>query len=166
MSQTGDFFPQTLQYTSYLPFSEVFHVRDEKSSGVAGGTNIIGYNDRTLNTVVIPASWASLSSNQITLQAGTYSVYFDSPSKMANNYWNEFYNVTDSVIAASGIGGNLSSSIVICASIPHIFNMTIATTKVFKLRMYTDFIRATDGLGQALGKTPEIYGTVFIWKVS
>ena len=56
--------------------SQLFHVRDEKSSGTSGGNFSSGsYVTRTLNTSLTnEISGASLSSNQITLPSGTYYI--------------------------------------------------------------------------------------------
>jgi len=56
--------------------TQLFHVRDEKSNGVAGGNFTNGaWQTRTLNTSMTnEISGASLSSNQITLPSGTYFI--------------------------------------------------------------------------------------------
>jgi hypothetical protein len=57
------------------PFSNNIAVfQDQQSNGVAGTAITTTLTDQTLNTEVIAKSWASLSANQVTLDAGDYSI--------------------------------------------------------------------------------------------
>jgi hypothetical protein len=56
--------------------SQLYHVRDQVSSGTSGASNLTinTWNTRRLNTEVTDEITASIASNQISLVAGTYRV--------------------------------------------------------------------------------------------
>jgi len=142
---------------------------DQKSSGTVGGTGTIGATQtRTLNTTVINnISGASLSSNQITLPAGTYYVEGWSAGYATANTKAFLYNVSNSTYSLIGTNnyalatGSYANSFV--SGI-----ITIASSKVFDLRLYTQI---TDGGSSSLGKPSstgqvEVYSRVSIKKLA
>ena len=149
--------------------SELLHIRDEKASGTAGGTSTSAtWNIRVLNTVKTnEISGASLSSNQITLPAGTYWIDSSAPAMRCAEHKLKLYNVTD---AADEIIGTSEYSVggsdgVTRSEVSERF--TIAGTKAFELRHYTSTGVATFGLGERtnVGGVIEVYTDVKIWKV-
>lgn len=126
-------------------------VSDQKASGTSGGTNVAAdiTQERTLNTVETNTiSGASLASNAVTLPAGTYKVRIRAPAANgANNHKAFLYNTTDlaytlvgsssAAVAGTNIDSNLTGLI------------TIAATKVFKIRHYTTTAAGVGGLGMA-----------------
>jgi hypothetical protein len=65
----------------FIGLPQVAIFQDQKSQGVAGGASVSGFATRTLNTVVYNTiTGASLSSNVITLPAGTYKIEASIPS--------------------------------------------------------------------------------------
>src|SRR5210317_2031503 len=75
--------------------SQLLHVRDIKIYATDGGSAVVGTQTRDLNTVETnEISGASLSSNQITLPAGTYFIMATSPSYKTGNSKAVLHNVT------------------------------------------------------------------------
>ena len=148
----------------------VLHVQDQKTANVDGGTNSAGTNIRDLNTVIRNTiTGASLSSNKITLPAGTYIWESSAPSFRVLRFFTEIYNVTDSVRifrSRNGIGITVTGS-QIDSIMKYIFTLT--GTKDIELRHYTEVSVATNGFGlgssSELGESIEIYSDVFIEKI-
>ncbi|MCM8595123.1 hypothetical protein [Accumulibacter sp.] len=145
-----------------------FLARDEKSSGTNGGSSVAGVQTRTLNTVSANTiSGASLSSNQITLPAGTYRVRAHSPSSGCNLVQAWLWNVTDSTATVRGTSENGSQG---GGSDPCSVRswvegrFTLSATKVFELRMYTDSVYSNTGLGACVSQGTEVYSVVEIFK--
>jgi len=144
--------------------SQLLHIQDQKSSGTDGGDRNVGIQTRDLNTIrTNEITGASLSSNQITLPAGTYYIkaetdtYGDGAKVQAY-----LYSVTDGsneIIGNSTVGNYIRSASVIG-------RFTTDTTRVYELRQYSSGAKATNGLGLASGQTTEIYTDVQIWKVA
>ena len=86
-------------------FASYAVIADQKSQGTAGGTppNTTAYNTRDLNTILTdPDTIVSVSSNQFTLQAGTYLISANAPAYKAARNQILIYNVTDSTVVAVG----------------------------------------------------------------
>jgi hypothetical protein len=153
------------------PFaSQLLHVRDEKASGTNGGSASVGNNTLTLNTVLTnEITGASLSSNQITLPAGTYYIEASGMVFFVNNFKLFLRNVTDSTNTLIGSNGwattNVASS---NSNLSHVKGrFTIASQKTFSLLMYTSVARATNGLGVQVGDgTTEVYHQAQIWRTA
>jgi len=140
--------------------------RDEKSSGTGGGTATSGaFRTRDINaTQSNNITGASISSNQITLPAGTYFIFAFAGAFGINQHQCRFQNITDSTTAILGLdaynttsplGGN------------HTFLqgvVTIASSKVFELQHQVTTTRADTGFGTPTGYGTEIYATVSIQK--
>ena len=150
--------------------SALLHVRDEKASGTEGGTFTLGaWRTRDLNTSVTnEISGASLSSNQITLPAGTFYIIAKSESHKVNFNKLRLINITDSSTLLIGMNGMEWNS---SDSVGHNFldgRFTIASTKTLELQHISNVTKATDGFGRAnsLDSTAEVYTDVQIWKVA
>ena len=147
--------------------TQLLHVRDEKTSGTgAGGFTSGSFVTRTLNTVVTnEISGASLSSNQITLPAGTYYIHASAPSWLVIRNKAKLRNTTDSTDTLIGTSELNNADAVVRSFV--IGRFTIAAQKVFELQHTCDTTSATNGLGKetSLGLT-EIYADVQIWKVA
>jgi predicted RecA/RadA family phage recombinase len=148
---------------------EMLQIKDEKSSGTAGGsTSATTWHTRDLNTVASNTiTGASLSSNQITLPAGTYRVFAQSEMHESGANRLRLRNITDSSTVASGANSNSGSS---GASLPNNSailgtRFTIAGTKTFELQHYAKLAKATIGLGIALSTGEvEVYSEITIFK--
>lgn len=140
-------------------------VRDEKAVGTAGGASVIGVQTRTLNTVSANTiSGASLSSNQVTLPAGTYRVRGSAPSFTVDFCKAYLYNVTDAGIQIAGTSDDTGSDTYARSFVEGRF--TIAATKVFELRHYTGQV-TSNGLGKAVNQSAagvEVYSQLEIIK--
>jgi len=144
---------------------------DEKSAGTdAGASDHTSDTIRTLNQSSDPASvlGASLSSNQITLGAGSYSISAAVPGQDTGNHVAWLYNVTDSSITVDGARYYHGSSDTETGYSLINGAFTITETKVFEIKQRTSQTMAAHGLGRAVNITghPEIYTTVTITKIA
>jgi len=146
----------------------LLHVRDEKAANTEGGTFTGGlvFRTRTLNTVKTnQITGASLSSNQITLPAGTYDIIASAPHVNVNQNRLRLRNITDSTNDVFGpndysaTGGGM-------ARLEGRF--TIAGEKVFELQHTCNNTQNGDGFGIATNSDSmlEVYAEVRIWKVA
>lgn len=153
----------------YVDQPKILHIQDQKSSGTLGGSSVIGWQTRTLNTVVTnEITGSSLSSNQITLPAGKYWVYATSSYVGGNGKRLKIYNVTDSsdIIQGSNSYSETFGSIVSLNVILSGY-FEIASQKDIDLRMYSEAARATNGLGQDVTSGDnEVYSEILIRKLN
>jgi hypothetical protein len=147
--------------------SALFHVRDEKSSGTAGGGFTSGsFQTRTLNTSVTnEISGASLSSNQIILPTGTYFIIATAPAFLVANHKARLRNITDSSNTLLGTNeyadGNISTTSFVFG------RFTIAAQKTFELQHRCAATKTGNGFGVDINiSTTEDYSNVMIWKVA
>ena len=152
-------------------YGNVAYFRDEKPSGTAGGDfNTGAWRTRVLNTTVVNTiSGCVLSSNQVTLTAGTYWIQAEAPALNVTEHRVLFYNVTDSSNAVLGTSGAYLAAVTVNAGgVARLEGpITIAGTKVFELRHRCSTTRATNGLGIPNGYGEvEVYANLWIWKVS
>ena len=141
---------------------------DEKTSGTDGGTFTSGaWRTRDLNaTQYNGIGSASLSSNQISLPAGTYLIEASAPSNRTDQHQLRLQNITDS--STTVLGQN-----VWCYDVNLVSNMarvsgvfTIAGTKTFELQHRCATTRAGDGFGLGAGWGTEVYASITIAKVA
>ena len=146
---------------------QIFHARDEKSQGTSAGNSIAGDNTRVINTVLTNTiTGASLSSNQITLPAGTYDVIASAPAHNPARHKLFFYNNTDSVSDIRGLNADSESSGSVTTRATLKQRITISAQKVYILVHYTQSAQSTYGLGLANNNGVEIYTDVHITKVA
>lgn len=151
------------------PAQTHIHVRDEKAANTAGGGFTSGADrTRTLNTTVTNTiSGASLSSDQVTLPAGTYRVTGSVPGYGCGTHRAWLYNVTDTTTALLGSsedqGGTITQTRSFVSGL-----VTIASSKVFELRHRCSTTRGTDGMGRPVNfnSANEVYADLLITKVS
>jgi len=149
--------------------SQLLHVRDEKDANTNGGTSSVGVNTRTLNTVKTnEITGASLSSNQITLPAGTYYIEASAPLYRVYRCHAYLYNVTDSsntIVGQARFVTNNSTNSDDLVNVNGRF--TISAQKVFELRQYTSQSGgSTSGLGITNSQTTSVYADVKIWRTA
>ena len=148
--------------------SALLHVRDEKSANTHGGTSTSGsFLGRVLNTSLTnEISGASLSSNQITLPAGTYYINARQPFHADNGYIKvKLRNTTDSSDTLIGTSSYITANDVPVDSWV-IGRFTIASQKTFELQYRVGNGIATVGLGHHATYLTEVYADVQIWKVA
>ena len=139
---------------------------DEKASG-GGGTFTSGaWRTRDLNTTTYNGiTGCSLSSNQITLPAGTYTIEAHMPVQQCDWCASRFYNITDSSVA--GFGGNAYNSLnSIHLEVVMITGFTIAAQKTFEIQQQGFTTRAGTGFGQNNGFQTEVYTQILIQKIA
>lgn len=145
-------------------------VRDEKPKGTHGGAAAAGLQFRTLNTVVSnEITGASLSSNEITLPAGTYRIRAVAPARGVAGTRIQLKNTSDNTYPIIGTSGYVDNANFV--SIFLLGKFTIAGIKTFKIEHFCS--NAFDGGGIGLGlavtqnlpvDTVEVYTSVEIWK--
>lgn len=141
---------------------------DQKTSGTDGGTATGGaWATRTLNTTVNNSiTSCSLSSNQISLPAGTYKVFAGTPGQQIGTFQCRLYNVTDSSVAVLGLNAKQDSSNDTTAMAILTGNFTITGTKTFELQMYPQSTKNQNGFGSQTGNgSSERYSFISIEKV-
>lgn len=147
-------------------------VSDQKSSGTHGGASTSGVQTRTLNTVESNTiSGASLTSNQVTLPAGTYSVIGIVPAGNVSSHRARLYNATDSaniILGSSENATNGAVSDLVDTNSIIVGRFTLAASKAIEVRHYTAQAESTWGLGNAVSEAGvnEVYTRLFITKES
>ena len=155
---------------SALTTTQFLHIRDEKAATNQGGTFTNGaWRTRDLNTVKTNTiTGASLSSNQITLPAGTYFIQGYPVSFRVEGNISRIYNITDSSQVSLGVNnhsggaapaGAQGTSTVSCI-------VTITGTKVFELQHYAQTTVSSVGFGiRNETGVGEVYSEILIWKI-
>jgi len=88
---------------AFLTIPKVAYIKDVKSAGTPGGSFTAGsFVTRTLNTLSDPYGIAALSSNQFTLQPGTYLIEASAPAYLVDDHQTKIRNITDSSDALTG----------------------------------------------------------------
>jgi hypothetical protein len=149
--------------------SQLFHVRDEKSSNTAGGScSATSDNQRDLNTILTnEITGASLSSNVITLPAGTFFISASSPTNRGGTNRAHLFNTADNSIELLGTSENTQTGDTTPTRSFINGRFTISAQKTFRIRHYTTAAKADNGLGiQANDSRTEVYTDVLIWKVA
>ena len=158
--------PLTLQTPVDNSFKQLFHVTDKKAANIDGGTFSTGaWRTRDLNTVESnDLDGASLSSNTITLEAGTYYVEWSCPAYKVNEHKSRLYNLT---AAATWVNGTSSESFS-NDSTPTVSlgagKFTLDETSTLQLQHRCGFTNNTFGFGRASNfGIDELYTEVRIW---
>lgn len=170
-SDRRDTYVQLERYeTSFLatfPTNNYVVLKDVKSNGTSGGTFTSGsYQTRDLNTVEGVTSIVSLSSNQFTLQAGTYNTKIIAPFFRCSTAKARLQNITDgtTVALSDPSQNNTSSGDPLNNFILTTF--TINAAKTFEVQHRCNTTRATNGFGLAASfGDDEVYTQVLIEKV-
>ena len=142
-------------------------IRHELASGTNGGSLVAGsWQTRALNTIVYDTGGhASIASNQITLDAGTYRFEAEAVAYRVNAHKLKLVNITDT--DDLGIGLNYWS-----AANSEGYNaaivkgrFTIADTKVLELQHRSSATKTTNGFGVANGfGVIEVYASIEFWR--
>jgi len=127
-------------------------VSDVKAYNVDGGTfTQDAWRTRDINTEDSDASGiCSISSNQITLEAGTYTCSIIAHAYKCNKHKARLYNITGSEVTLIGLTGFNSPS-TFGATSGHIRGkFTIAVQTTFEVQHYCLTTESTDGFGRCL----------------
>lgn len=148
-------------------FSAYAVLTDSKAAGSIGGTfNNGAWRTRDLNTEQAdPAGIVSISSNQFTLQAGSYFIRWSTPALQVDNHKSKIVNVTDAsdaILGDNGYGG--AGAVNGCHSVGS-GRITIAAAKAFELQHRCLTSRANYGMGSGADfSSGEVFSIVEIWK--
>lgn len=149
--------------------SKVLHVRDEKTSGTAGGAGTTGvWQKRDLNTVVVnEIAGASLASNEVTLPAGVYDLVGSVPGVSTSATRARLYNETDAALVLDGPNEKNDSSYGIGSRAFVRTRLVLTATKALSLRMRQ---QTAPGGSQEFGGAasfgvPEVYSDLYITKI-
>ena len=145
------------------------HVRDAKSSGSGGGTFTSGaWRTRTLNTALTNTiSGASLSTNQITLPAGTYRITATAPYNKGNGTATALHKMRLRNMTASTTlieGASHESPLDAMTQHAHLVgSFTLASSSALELQHYSN-TTGTFGEATSIG-SGEVYAEVEIQRI-
>tara|TARA_Y100000034_G_scaffold37948_1_gene46621 strand:- start:24 stop:920 length:897 start_codon:yes stop_codon:yes gene_type:complete len=145
-------------------FSSYAIIADQKSSGTEGGTATSGaWRTRDLNTEIAdPDGIVSISTNEFTLDAGTYLIKWSAPFAEVVFAQTRLYNSTDTTEVEVG------QSALVNASMTGISvgsaRTTIAGSKAFRIEYQVNTTKSSEGCGRASSFGTEQYALVEIYK--
>lgn len=145
----------------------LLHVRDEKAAGTAAGTFTAGaWQTRTLNTIATnEISGATLTSNEVSLPAGTYEVDATSPAYNVGRHKARLYNVTGTAVLVVGASDFAPGGSYGQARVRGRFTLT--STSSVRLEHRCDATQASNGLGvESNYGIAEVYADLMIRKVA
>ena len=132
---------------------KVATLKDENTSATGGGTfTTNAWQTRTLNTEVDPDSIVTLdtSTNQFTLEAGSYHITWSCPAYRVNTHQAKLKNITDTINyygeMAYAYNNNAAGQTVSAGSAV----LTITGSKVFELQHQAQSTRDNTGFGAGL----------------
>lgn len=141
-------------------------IRDKKTQNTNGGTFTSGaWRTRDLTEEVEDdGGHASLSSNQITLVAGTYRAHITTPAYAVAEHQAMLYNITDSEVVLLGTSEFTNSSYGVSSHSTIVGKFTITDTKVLEVRHRCGATKTASGFGTKANLTDEVYTIVELWK--
>ena len=142
----------------------LMQVQDQKPTGTAGGGSSVGWNERTLNTVLTnEIAGSSLSANVITLPAGEYYIEASAPATSSNGHRLALREDGGSIILN---GESEYNGLVITDRAQLSGRFVLASSTDVILDHYIQIADGTDGLGIASSSgSAEIYADVRIWQL-
>lgn len=145
----------------------VAYVKDEKTSGTNGGSGTAStWNTRDLNTLTGDTSFISVSSNQITLDAGTYDISWSAPSFQTTNNQTRLQNITDTSTTIVGSTERSASTDSMITRSMGMGRFTIAGSKAFEIQHNIGTTSGANTFGPAASFTTEVYTMVRVEKVA
>jgi len=156
----------TLARTSDVAFKSVAIIADVKTKATDGGTFTAGsFQQRDLNTVLYdPDSIVSLSSNDFTLQAGSYFVRASAPAFHVDSHMCLLRNHTDSTNIQTGSSefssdpnDGYNRSFVSA-------RFTITAAKALRITHKCQTTKSSNGFGISTNMASEMYTIVEIFK--
>ncbi len=151
----------------YTKSTNYAYFRDERVSGTNAGTSVAGTQPRVLNTTVTNnITGCSLSSNQVTLDAGDYYIRARAPAIFVSGHKASIYNTSTSTTELIGASAFNGASVVHTDSTLQGF-LTVTSLHVFELRHYTANSVASNGLGVSSSSgLAEVYAELEIWRLT
>ena len=138
---------------------------DVKGNTTQGGSFTSGaWRTRDITTEETdPDGIVSISSNQFTLQAGTYHIYASCCAVGVDNHNCRIYNITDSSTTLTGLANkNQEENVSDYAHVRGQF--TIAAAKTFELQHRCQTTVTTHGFGAYASWNNNVYSTIEIYK--
>jgi hypothetical protein len=147
-------------------YASVAIIADQKTSGTGSGTFTLGaWRTRDLNTEISDTDGiVSISSNQFTLQAGTYTLGWNAPAYRVAVNKSGLYNVTDSSFTALGQSNYCYPAYVIQNYSTGETVFTISGAKTYEIRHYNN-TSASNGFGAGTGAGDGEIETYLIVKI-
>ncbi|MBX3575961.1 MAG: DUF2793 domain-containing protein [Rhizobiaceae bacterium] len=145
----------------------IAHARDVKTSGTDGGTFTSGARrTRDLNTLTqVVANVVSLSSNQLTIAAGSYAFRWSCPAYRVGGHRSFLRDVTNG--ADLGVGSSETSAATDATQTRSLgfATATLAGATVVRLEHRSQQTLSTSGFGLSSGIADEVYSTVEVWRI-
>ena len=148
-------------------------IEDQKSAGTNGGSaSATTWNVRDLNTEVADEPGAaSLSSNQITLTAGTYYCRISAPAYRVTTHKIRLHETTSTLADIYGTcemaiaDYNAQTRSVLAGKFTISSANESAGQNIFEVQHYTTAASSTTGLGYSTNVGTEVYTIAEFWKV-
>jgi len=140
----------------------------EQVSSNAGASTSGSWVKRALNTEEFdPDNIVTLSSNQFTLGAGKYLLYFDATGYKTGRHTAKIYNVTDTADVGKGLNAYGASGYDVNTVSSGMAFVNITGSKVFELQWQCTASKATNGLGSGGSGniSPNTFSSVTVLKV-
>ena len=140
-------------------------LRDEKASGVDGGGFTSGaWQTRDINTELFDTGGnASISANQITLDAGTYECVIVCPGFDVGRHQAKLYDTTGA--ADLILGSNENTAVLTATSSLVVGRFTLSVQSVLEIQHRCNTTRNTDGFGTNNNWGVEVYTFAELRKV-
>lgn len=149
--------------------AQLLHVQDQKSSGTQGGAlSSSTWTTHVLNTTLTnEISSATLTSNVISLPAGTYWVDAHSVVNLGNESQMRFRDTTSNTTLARACGVRSGASDGTTGAMRLSGRFTLSGTKNVELQMWVATGTSGNGLGYAASSGDvEMYADVKVWKIA
>jgi hypothetical protein len=153
-------------------FSSYSIIQDQKTSGTAGGTfTSAAWRTRDLQTEVYDGIGVTLSTNEFTLSAGSYSISWTAPAWSVGLHQSRLYDVT----GTASIGSGTSCTGPTASTYRAATNLSVGSLRVtvgvgltnaYRIEHQCSYTHATNGFGVASGYGTEVYTQVQILKES
>jgi len=151
-------------YDAYLMYSEV-----QASNTAGGGATAGSWQTRTLNTEDADTdNIGSLSSNQITLPAGTYVCKASAPAYKLDEHKIRIYDTTNTTTLLLGTSEYISGAIAIAGRAFVSGEFTLGGEVAIEVQHYCNRTQAANGFGYPcnIASVNEVYTTIEIWRRS
>lgn len=141
-------------------------LRDEKAQNTPGGTFTSGaWRVRHIAETSDTDNICSVSSNQITLNAGTYCVRLSCPAFSVERHQCRLYNTSDSSVVAYGSSQYTHAAGYTDSRSELSAKFTITSSKTFEIQHRCETTYATRGFGVESNFGTEVYTIAEFWKV-
>lgn len=148
--------------------ASVVIISDEKAAGTAGGTFTAGsWQTRVLNTIKVnDGTIASLSSNQVTLPAGTYECIASAPAQAVEEHMIRLQDITAGSTIAYGTSENAALAVNASTRSFLYTKFTLSEESDLEIQHRGIASKATNGFGEDTNfGTTETFAVVMFRKV-